>query len=530
MTVQQGRFATGAITTAEGWAFERLTPPSRLFGANGLRTGADGRIYVAQVPGSQISAVDPDTGAIETISPFGGEIIGPDDLAFDEAGNLYATEITESRVSVRAPNGTVRVLQGDMPVANPITFHQGHLIAGECRPGARIMELDRDGGAPRIILDNVPMVNAFEVGPDGKLYFPVMGTNEIWRIGLDGGEPEVVAGNLGVPDSVKFDKDGFIVSTQVATGQVLRIDPRTGTYTVLADLEPGMDNCTFVGDRLFVSNMTGSIHEILAPGKVRPLVEKGLQWPMGLAVGPDGTVFVADGGFCYTLQPPGGLQLAGMLFTPGYPGFTRSVAAAAPGEWIVCTANGEVKRSRPAEQFSEELAGGFDRLMGVAIAPKGAIVFAELGTGRLLALEDGNVTVLATGLDKPAGVAVAADGTCYVAESGAGKVTKVSGGRTETVIDGLRQPEGIALRGAKLCIIDVGAQILLECDGADRRALATGLPVGAPPGVTRKVLGAVGVLSGPMISFCGLAAASDGTLYFSADGEGSVMALRPAAH
>jgi sugar lactone lactonase YvrE len=108
---------------ADGWTQQRLTEPSRLYGANGVRTGPDGRIYVAQVSGSQISAIDVATGAIEAISPMGGDIVGPDDLAFDSEGNLYATEITEGRVSVRAPNGTTRVLQGDMPVANPITIH-----------------------------------------------------------------------------------------------------------------------------------------------------------------------------------------------------------------------------------------------------------------------------------------------------------------------------------------------------------------------------------------------------------------------
>ena len=206
MSVQSGRY-TAAVSPriAEGWALERLTPPSRLFGANGLRTGPDGRIYVAQVSGSQISAVDIASGAIETISPKGGDIVGPDDLVFDPDGNLYVTEITEGRVSVRAPDGTTRVLCGDVPGANPITFHQGRLFAGECRPDGRIMQLDLNGGAPRILLENVPMPNAMEVGPDGMLYFPVMGANEIWRINPDGGAPEKVAGDLGVPDAVKFD-------------------------------------------------------------------------------------------------------------------------------------------------------------------------------------------------------------------------------------------------------------------------------------------------------------------------------------
>ena len=85
-----------------------------------------------------------------------------------------------------------------------------------------------------------------EVGPDGLLYFPVMGANEIWRIDPEGGAPERVAGDLGVPDAVKFDASGYIVSTQVHSGQVLRIDPRNGERSVLATLNPGLDNLTFV--------------------------------------------------------------------------------------------------------------------------------------------------------------------------------------------------------------------------------------------------------------------------------------------
>src|SRR5688572_1276310 len=99
MSLQNGRYtAAKPFRPTEGWTVQRLTPPSRLFGANGLRTGPDGRVYVAQVSGSQISAIDVDTGVIEAISPKGGDIVAPDDLAFDAEGNLYATEITEGRV------------------------------------------------------------------------------------------------------------------------------------------------------------------------------------------------------------------------------------------------------------------------------------------------------------------------------------------------------------------------------------------------------------------------------------------------
>jgi sugar lactone lactonase YvrE len=515
---------------AEGWTLTRVTPPSRLYGANGLRTGPDGRIYVAQVSGSQVSAIDPETGAVEAYSPMGGDIVAPDDLVFDPEGNLYVTEITEGRVSVRSPNGKTRVVRGDIPVANPITFHQGRLIVGECRMGARIMELDLHGGAPRIILEDVPMANAFEVGPDGMLYFPVMGANEIWRVSLDGGAPEKVAGDLGVPDSVKFDSKGRIVSTQVHSGQVLRLDPRTGEREVLADIGPGLDNVTFIGDRIFVSSISGQVNELLGAGKVRSVIPDGFNWPLGLAMGEDGALFVADGPYHYRLRPGGKPELAGMLFTPGCPGYTRGVAVSGPGEVIVTTANGQVARWRPAQQESEYLAEGFGMLYGVALAPGGAVVFAEGDAGRVLCVQSGKVEVLATGLKEPMGVAVGSDGVVYVSENQGGRVVKLSGGKAETVLDGLKRPQGILLRDGRLYVVDALARELVECDLAkgSRRTIAANLPVGAPPGVTPKPLGAIQPLSGPMGPFAGIAAGKDGTLYVSADAEGSVLALKPA--
>src|SRR6201992_2835165 len=88
------------VDVAEGWRLERVTAPSRLFGANGLRTGPDGRVYIAQVTGSQISALDHRTGHMETVSAKGGDIVAPDDVAFDDRGNLFATEVMDGRVSM----------------------------------------------------------------------------------------------------------------------------------------------------------------------------------------------------------------------------------------------------------------------------------------------------------------------------------------------------------------------------------------------------------------------------------------------
>ncbi|ROO85229.1 sugar lactone lactonase YvrE [Actinocorallia herbida] len=520
-----------SIPLAEGWTLARITPPSRLFGANGLRTGPDGRIYVAQVAGSQISALDVDTGVLETVSAMGSEIVAPDDLAFDAAGDLYATEYYDGRVSVRSADGRTRVLRDDVPGANGITFHQGRLFIDECRIGGRLLELDPNGGAPRVLVENLPMPNALEFGPDGKLYYPVLGTNDIWRIDPDGGEPERVAGDLGVPDAVKFDAEGFIVSTQVATGEVLRIDPRSGDRTVLATIAPGLDNLTFVNGRLFVSGFTGHITEVLGGGKTREVLPGGLTWPLDLTVGPDGTLYISDGTYFYARTPEGGLQTLGMLFSPGWPGYIRGVTADGAGAFVVTTSNGQIARWRPAEGEHDILAGEtepFDQLYGVALAPDGAVVAAEQGTGRVVSVRDGQVTTLASGLDGPTGVAFTADGTCLVSESGAGRVVALRGSGVDTVADGLETPQGILVRGSRLLVVDAGAKTLLDIDldGKVRTTIASGLPVGAPPGVDPKPLKGLPPFSGPQGLFAGIAAGQDGTLYVSGDAEGSVLSFR----
>jgi sugar lactone lactonase YvrE len=512
---------------ADGWRLERLTTPSRLFGANGLRTGPDGRVYVAQVTGSQISAFDLASGGVEAISPKGSEIVAPDDVAFDTAGNLFATEVMDGRVSVRDGGGATRVLRDDLPCANGITVHSDRLFINECRDGGRLMELDRATGASRILLEDLPSPNAMEVGPDGMLYYPLMTANEIWRVDPNGGEPQRVAGDLGVPDAVKFDSQGFLVSTQVASGQVLRIDPRSGDKTVLAQLNPGLDNLTFVGERLFVSNFTGEITEILAGGETRTALPGGLNWPLDLVVGDDGRLYVADGTYFYAVGADGSLETVGMLFTPGYPGFLRGLASAGPGVFVVTTSGGQIARYRPGNGETDYLAAGFDQLYGVAIGPGDSIVFAELGAGSVHTLRSGNVELLASGLQDPVGVTFGSDGVPLVAESAAGRVVRLAGS-TETVVDALQRPQGIHVRAGQLFIVDAGAKEVIAVDLAsgERRTIAAGLPVGPPPGVNPKPLKGMPPFSGPQGPFAGITSDADGTLYVSADSDGSVLALR----
>lgn len=530
MLAQQGRYSATPARIAEGWSIERITPASRLYGANGLRTGPDQRVYIAQVAGSQISALKLESGALETVSPMGSEIVAPDDLAFDARGSMYITEYYDGRVSVRGADGRTRVLRDDVPGANGITVFHDRLFVDECRIGGRLMELDLNGGAPRVLLEGLPLPNALEVGPDGMLYFPLLGTNEICKIDPQGGRAQRVAAELGGPSAVKFDSRGQIVSTQVGSGQVLRIDPRTGDRSLLAQLAPGIDNLTFVGERLLVSHFTGSITEVLRDGTTKTIVPGGLSWPLDLALADDGSLFIADGHHLFVIPKGGTLQVVAMLMTPGYPGNVRGLAAVSGGELLVTTANGQLSRYRPALGESEVLRDGLDQPYGVAVTPDGAALVAELGAGRVLSVKQGQVELLASGLRSPVGVATTPDGAVFVSEQAAGRVVKLTAGSTDSVLDGLQAPQGVLVHEGQLYVVDAGEKTLTSLDlkTKAKKVIATQLPVGAPVGVTPKPLRGIAPFTGPQGPFAGIAAGADGTLYVSGDAEGSVLALRRA--
>ena len=165
---------------ADGWRVTRVTPPSALFGANGIQFGTDGRLYVAQAMGNQVTAIDTVSGDHEAIAPNGGPIVGPDDVAFDAQGNMYSTEVMSERVSMRKPNGEVTIVSDGLPSANGVTVFKDRLFIDEHRPGGGLFELyPYDDRPPRQIAANLSGPNALAGGPDGKLYFPLVPEGEI---------------------------------------------------------------------------------------------------------------------------------------------------------------------------------------------------------------------------------------------------------------------------------------------------------------------------------------------------------------
>lgn len=527
--------ADSATPTLEpGWALDHALTPSAMFGANGLRFGPNGHLYVAQAFGSQISEVDTTSGAVTTVSPVGGAIIAPDDLSFDSEGVLYATEVFNERVSARLPDGSTRVLADHLPVANGITVHQDRIFVDEFRVGGRVLELYRDGSAPRVIAQDLVLPNALAVGPDGFLYFPLVATGEIGRVAIDGGPVEVFAGSLNIPTAVKFDALGRLVVVQSGSGDITRIDLQTREATRIARVRTGIDNLAFSPcGELYVSNFAdGGISRIGVEGREEVLIGRGLLGPYGLAVGSGGDVYIADGMSYAVLSRNGEVSRPSMLLTHGFPGYVRGVAVGLEGNLYFSNSAGAVANFVPGQE-AVFLATELDQLMGIAVGPGGELFVCEAGSGRVLALgKERSQRVVVQGLLRPTGIALAPDGACYVSEAAGGRVVCCRGSDKTIVLEGLVEPQGVTLAGEHLFVVDRGNKSLHAVSLRSGRAqlVARGLPVGPAPGIEPRTLpGIAGVMPGPLLPFCDLATGIDGSVLIAGDGEGSLLRLWPRA-
>ena len=511
------------------WSLTHLTPPSALFGANGMQFGPDGRLYVAQAMGSQVTAIDTRNGDLEVIAANGGPITGPDDVAFDSAGNMYSTEVMSAQVTMRAPDGTVTVVADNLPSANGVTVFNDRLFIDEHRPGGRLFELyPHDDRPPRLIADDLDDPNALAGGPDGKLYFPLVAPGEIWRADPESGELEKVTEGLAFPTAAKFTPSGELVSPQAGNGEVVKIDVNTGEQTIVAKVRPGIDNLAFDADgNLFLSHfIDGGVAEVAMDGsnRERVLVKPGWVGPWGIACDTSGIIFIMDGLSLGTRSPEGEIAYIGGPLDKTAPRFVRAVAAGnqqtQAGTMWMTTARGDVLHYNVANGTHTKRAIKLGILKGICPTAGDDILTvrnnpAKSNDGAVLRISsDGSASEICTGLNHPSDV-LELNGKAYVSESGAGKVLSVDGnGATTTILDGLDNPRGLASINGLLYVLDRGNRSLIEVDvsGSGKAStIASDLPIGAIC---------------PLDLAGGLASDHNGGLLIAADGEGSVLRLQ----
>ena len=500
---------------------------SQLHAANGIYFDSDNRLHICAGMGGEIVVMDRETG--EILDGYSTDVDSPDDVILGPDGSLYWTDILTGEVGRRSPDGTVTKQFVALGV-NPITLSDdGRLFTALAFLGDALYELDPElAEPPRLIAENLGMLNGFDFGPDGFLYSPLPFLGQIVRIDVDTGEiTPVVAEGIMAP-AVKFDSQGRLYTQNRMNGQIVRVDTETGSMEMIASVTFGIDNLAFDSqDRLFVSESAdGTIFEILPDGTERAVNSGGMIAPGGVAVltRTDGgeSVFVAD---IWNLREYDGTtgELRSME------GASRPATVSPDGENLMLTSwllGNNVLVWNPQTGEALETYSDFSFPLN-AIRFQADLVVAELGTNSvvLASVEDPTQRVtLAEGLGVPAGLA-ATDDDLWVGDWANGMVLQlVADGQPLAepvpVARDLASPEGLAIApDGNLLVVETGAGRLsyINLETGQVSTLAEGLELGleATPATP------------PTHIFSGVAVSKSGTIYITSDINSQLITIAP---
>lgn len=206
-----------------------LLGAGRLAGPEDVELDARGRVYSGVEGGAIVRLAR--NGRIEPFADTGGRPLG---LDFDRDGTLWVADAERGLVSV-TPDGAVTVratesagrsfrFADDVDVASDgkVYFSDAsavlgpaelHLAPFESPPSGRLIELDPQTNATRVLLDGLRFANGVAVALDGEsvLVAETFGyrVRRYWLQGPRHGESEIFADNLpGFPDGISSDGRG----------------------------------------------------------------------------------------------------------------------------------------------------------------------------------------------------------------------------------------------------------------------------------------------------------------------------------
>jgi DNA-binding beta-propeller fold protein YncE len=265
----------GPEKTAEPYVeVGRLNVPGDSWEPAAIAVAPDGRIYVADSSlNSAVQVFDRDglyEGGIGGLGKGPGELFVPTDVATGPDGKIYVAEFGTRRVSVFGPEGRFVKTVGEGALTAPFGVAAG--------PDGEIYVSDAEGGGLLIF------------SPEGAL------------LEVRGEEADT-----GPILDVAVAADGGVALAPGPTGEVLfysGYDRKLSHLKVSEDETFAATEVTFgPGGNFFILGMRKgaggtqehSVARLAANGKLMEEIELALTSPAGLAVAPDGTMYVGDG-------------------------------------------------------------------------------------------------------------------------------------------------------------------------------------------------------------------------------------------
>jgi len=472
---------------------------------NGISFAPDGTLYVANVFGSTITQIDPESGEVLSRLTAADSVFFPDDVFVAEDGTIYWTEIALGLV-FKKPVGQAAVPLAALNSANPLVLTDEavpRLFAAGCYggpPGNSFVEIDPvNGGIVNTLFGPVDDCASNGLSwNDGFLYSPQPFLDLIWQIDPDTGARTEVTTGWSVPIGTAFGPDGNLYALAQGAGEVVRIDiagdPATNR-TVLADIPVGWaDNIAVDNDgRVFISSSTDStIAEVLDDGTLRTVVPGQFQMTLGVSV-IDDTVYTTHSSGIVSFDRKSGELIDHYRAPFGVGGFPFALSSISWGDNLVLMSafDGDIVLWDPVanEPLASSLLPGpidaepfeGDLIVTTATDPvtqEGGVIYRL--DESLNVLEEVATVPNSTGL-------TAKGGDVWVADQLNGTILQIiDDGVTldEPIVafDGLAGPEGLDIRHNRIFVVEGGPQTLtsIHLKSGKRKTIATELGLQGP--------------------------------------------------
>jgi RHS repeat-associated protein len=242
-----------------------------------IAVGPDGSLYIADLVDNRIRRVGPD-GVITTVAGNGTQGFGgdggpatqaslnyPSGVAVWPDGGLYIEDAGNQRIRRVGPDGVITTVAGNGT--------QG--FGGDGGPATQ---------ASLGLVEGLSFSPGIAVGPDGSLYIADTGNSRIRRVGPDG-VITTVAGN----GTQGFGGDGG-PATQASLFSDRSVAIGLDGSLYIADL----GRIRRVGPDGVITTVAGGGQPADGLGDGGPATQASLNHPAGIAVGPDGSLYIAD--------------------------------------------------------------------------------------------------------------------------------------------------------------------------------------------------------------------------------------------
>jgi sugar lactone lactonase YvrE len=410
-----------AIPTPEGMADDIAFAPDGTMAWTGFLTGD---LYSRKGDGP--------------IKKLASGLPGINSLAYRKDGRLYATTVflgdTLYEIDVEGVKPPRQIME-KMGGLNGFEFGPDDLLYGPLWFKGQVVKVDVDKPELTVVADGFKTPAAVNFDSKGNLWVVDAALGQLVRVDPKTGAKKMVAQLKPSLDNLAIDDKDRIFVSNMADNGIQEVDPETGAAKQvisgklalpggIAVVSDGQKDTIYVADVFAYRTVDGATGEVAEPARMHA-AGVTLEYPMSATAKGDevilsswftGTVQVID-------RKTGATREMMHDFKAPHDAIRQddgSILVNELGSKSLIRASGEHGKDRNV------LIGGVEGPVGLVGGPKGEVYVTEAFAGQVSKVEsNGEKTVVAKDLKMPEGIALAPDGKLIVAEVGAKRLVEV---------------------------------------------------------------------------------------------------------